>query len=81
MTNPIYLTLQEVEAITGKHRYRAQVRALGRMGIQCRVRPDGRPIVSRMAFENIMGGTVSTPQQAEPDFGALHGTSSASVRK
>ena len=81
MTSLIYLTAKEVEGITGKHRYRAQVRALGRMGIQCWVRPDGRPIVSRMAFENIMGGTVSTPQQAEPDFGALHGTSSASVRK
>ncbi len=73
MTSPIYLTPQEVEDITGKHRYRAQVRALGRMGIQCWVRPDGRPIVSRTAFENIMGSTVSTPQQAEPDFEALHG--------
>ncbi len=71
MTNLIYLTAKEVEGITGKRRHRAQVRALGRMGIQCRVRPDGRPIVSRTAFENC---TVSTPQQAEPDFGALHGT-------
>ncbi len=73
MTSPIYLTPQEVEDITGKHRYRAQVRALGRMGIQCRVRPDGRPIVSRMAFEKIMDGAVSTPEQVEPDFGTLHG--------
>ncbi len=73
MTNPIYLTPQEVKDITGKHRYRAQVRALGRMGIQCRVRPDGRPIVSRMAFEKIMDGAVSTPEQVEPDFGTLHG--------
>ncbi len=74
MTNLIYLTAKEVEGITGKRRHRAQVRALGRMGIQCRVRPDGRPIVSRMAFESIMGGTLSTPQQADPDFGALNGT-------
>ncbi len=74
MAGPIYLIDKEIEGITGKRRYRAQVRTLARMGIQCRVRPDGRPIVSRMAFENIMDSTVSTPQQAEPDFGALHGT-------
>ena len=71
MANPIYLTLQEVEDITGKHRYRAQVRALGRMGIHCRVRPDGRPIVSRAVFEQAMG--ANTEPQAEPDFGALYG--------
>ena len=74
MTSPIYLTPQEVEDITGKRRYRAQVRALGRMGIQCRVRPDGQPIVSRMAFENTLGSTTHIAQQAEPDFGALNGT-------
>ncbi len=73
MAGPIYLTDKEIEEITGKHRYRAQVRALGRMGIQCRVRPDGRPIVSRTAFEKIMDGAVSTPEQVEPDFGMLHG--------
>ncbi len=73
MVGPIYLTDKEIEEITGKRRYRAQVRALGRMGIQCRVRPDGRPIVSRMAFEKIMDGAVSTPEQTEPDFGVLHG--------
>ncbi len=71
MTNPIYLTLQDVEAITGKHRYRAQVRALAQMGIQCRVRPDGRPIVSRAVFEQVMG--TNTDLQAEPNFEALHG--------
>jgi hypothetical protein len=74
MTKPIYLTLQEIEDITGKHRYRAQVRALGRMGIHCCVRPDGRPIVSRLAFERAMGGSMNTARQVEPDFEALHGT-------
>ena len=71
MAGPINLTDKEVEDITGKHRYRAQVRALGRMGIQCRVRPDGRPIVSRAAFEQVTG--TNTELQAEPDFEALHG--------
>ncbi len=71
MAEPICLTDKEIEEITGKHRYRAQVRALGRMGLQCRVRPDGRPIVSRAAFEQVMG--TNTELQVEPDFEALHG--------
>jgi hypothetical protein len=74
MTTLIYLTPQEVEDITGKHRYRAQVRALGRMGIECRIRPDGRPIVSRLAFERTMNGSARITAQVEPDFEALHGT-------
>jgi Domain of unknown function (DUF4224) len=73
MTSPIYLTPQEVEDITGKHRYRAQVRALGQMGIHCWVRPDGRPIVSRLGFERTLNGTARTTAQIEPDFEALHG--------
>jgi hypothetical protein len=69
-----FLTEQEVVELTGKQRHRAQVRALARMGIQCRVRPDGRPIVSRLAFERAMGGSMNTARQVEPDFEALHGT-------
>ncbi len=72
MVGPIYLTDEEIEEITGKRRYRAQARALARMGIECRVRPDGRPIVSRAAFERAMGGT-NTSTQAEPDFSVLRG--------
>ncbi len=71
MTNAIYLTPQELEDITGKQRHRAQVRALGQMGIHCCVRPDGRPIVSRLVFEQAMG---SDTRETEPDFEALHGT-------
>ncbi len=70
MTCPIYLTQQEGENITGKHRYRAQARALARMGIECRIRPDGRPIVSRLAFERIMSGNAPKVD-IEPDFEAL----------
>ena len=70
----IYLTQQEVENITGKHRYRAQVRALGQMGIHCCVRPDGRPIVSRFVFEKAMGNDAAHPLEAEPNFEALDDT-------
>ncbi len=74
MADPIYLTQQEVENITGKHRYRAQARALAQMGIQCRVRPDGRPIVSRLVFENAMGDDAAHLIEAEPNFEALDDT-------
>lgn len=72
MTSPIYLTPREIADITGKQRYRAQARALARMGIEYRLRPDGRPIVSRLAFERTMD---NHPRRlgAEPNFGALHG--------
>ena len=74
MADPVYLTPQEVENITGKQRYRAQVHALAQMGIQCRVRPDGRPIVSRLAFESAMGNDAAHLIEAEPNFEALDDT-------
>ncbi len=74
MMSPIHLTPREVAEITGKQRYRAQARSLARMGVQFLVRPDGRPIVSRLAFENAMGNDATHLIEAEPNFGALDGT-------
>jgi hypothetical protein len=66
----LFLTEQEVAELTGKQRHRAQVRALARMRIECHVRPDGRPIVSRLVFAQTMGNGT---KEAEPDFEALNG--------
>ena len=71
MTRPIYLTSREVEDITGKQRYRAQARALARMGVHFLTRPDSRPIVSRLAFESAMGNDAAHLIEAEPNFEAL----------
>ncbi len=48
------LTNAEIIEITGKSRYRAQAMALARMGVPYLIRPDGRPIVSRIAFERVV---------------------------
>ena len=74
MASPIYLTPQEVADITGKQRYRAQVHALAGMGIHFLTRPDGRPIVSRLAFESAMGNDAAHLIEAEPNFEALNVT-------
>ncbi len=71
MTSPIYLTPREVADITGKQRYRAQARALARMGVHFLTRPDSRPIVSRLAFESAMGNDAAHLIEAEPNFEAL----------
>lgn len=71
----IYLSQSEVEGVTGKKRFSAQARALAKMGIECRVRPDGSPLVSRLAYERAMGGVSKRSKDKEPDFQALlHGT-------
>ena len=74
MTSPIYLTPREVADITGKQRYRAQARALARMGVHFLTRPDSRPIVSRLAFESAMGNDAAHLIEAEPNFEALDDT-------
>jgi hypothetical protein len=69
----LILSHQELCAVTGRSRYRAQSRALARMGISHRLRPDGFPIVSRTHFEAIMGSDTALPSPlaTEPNWGAL----------
>lgn len=69
----LILSYAEVSAITGRSRYRAQAKALTRLGISHRVRPDGFPIVSRTHFEEIMGVEFRTrPSSAtEPNWSAM----------
>lgn len=75
--NPVPIALilshEELCALTGLRRYRAQARALARMGIVFRVRPDGFPLVSRAHFEEIMGTELrARPSDiTEPDWNAL----------
>jgi hypothetical protein len=68
----LILSPTEVAGITGCSRYRAQSRALARMGISYRLRPDGFPVVSRTHFEEIMGVPASRRSTAtEPDWSAM----------
>lgn len=69
----LILSHKELCVLTGLRRYRAQARALARMDITFRLRPDGFPIVSRAHFEAIMGTESNIPPSAatEPDWSAL----------
>jgi hypothetical protein len=68
----ITLTAEEIKAITGKQRHRAQARALAMMGVSFRIRPDGFPLVARSHFEHVMGAEKSA-QGVSPNWSALDG--------
>lgn len=61
-------TTDDIAAITGRVRPAAQRRALDRVRIPYRVRPDGKPIVARATIER-GGGDVATV--VEPDWGRI----------
>lgn len=61
-----FLTDEEVEHLTGKHRWSAQVRALVSMGIRFERRPDGKPVVTRTAVHS----SNDSPAKAEPKWDA-----------
>jgi len=69
----LVLSHVELQAITGRNRYRAQARILARLGITYRLRPDGFPLVSRAHFEAIMGPDTPSPDRKaeEPNWSAL----------
>ena len=72
-TAPINLTAEELREITGKVKPSAQVRVLRTLGFTVKLRPDGRPLMSRAHFEALMGGLPSSTkaQEYEPDFSTL----------
>lgn len=59
------LTADQLEEITGKRRSRSQVDVLAALGIPYKVRPDGKVIVLRAAFEVALG-YASTPKRSTP---------------
>jgi hypothetical protein len=73
MNHPIYLTEEEICGITNRKQRTAQIRALIEMGIDCKTRPDGSPLVSRLAYERNMGGIdpKNIPEES-PDLSSLN---------
>lgn len=75
MNTNIVLTKDEIEALTGRHRKDAQVKALRYMGIEHRVRPDGTVAVLKAHIDQILGATSPSPRQrnirSEPNWAAL----------
>ena len=60
-----HLTDQEIDDIcAGLMQYHAMVRYLRGQGFEVKVKPNGRPLLSRANFEAVMAG--QTPQNAAP---------------
>ncbi|BAU58146.1 hypothetical protein HH1059_14410 [Halorhodospira halochloris] len=66
------LTDREIRQLTGRKRFAAQCRALGRMGLPHDRDPDGRPLVLREVVMERLGGE-KPPQEWEPDFSVIRG--------
>lgn len=73
MTQPLTLTPEELVEITGYVRPSAQARALRAIGIEHRIRPDGRLLVLRSHVECLLGGAPGAKVQsaAEPNWSAI----------
>lgn len=74
MNTNIVLTKDEIEALTGRHRKDAQVKALRYMGIEHRVRPDGSIAVLKAHIDLLLGGVVashSRQRSQSPNWAAL----------
>lgn len=70
----LFLSDDELQELTGYRQRAAQVRALRFMGIEHRVRPDGRPAVLRAHVQHAFSGPRSAnvvQDTQEPDWSAL----------
>lgn len=68
------LNADELAEVTGKVRASAQVRVLRALHIPVLVRPDGKPLVSRGTYDQIMGISerISNSRKYKPNLEALN---------
>lgn len=60
----VALTPEQLVEVTHKHRPTAQCRALNKMGITHRTRPDGTVLVHRAHYDNLLGGIANAKVHA-----------------
>lgn len=72
----MFLTQDEVQKLTGRVRYRAQLRWLAQQGFCAIPDADGKPLVLRAAVEDKMGlpPVVAANRKPGPNWEALNGT-------
>ena len=69
----MFLSSDELADLTGKTRSAAQIRALRSMGIEHRIRADGKPVVLREHVEQLLGAKkapVRKPKSGQPNWSA-----------
>ena len=73
----MFLNPEEIIDLTHKRNRTAQVKALRRMGIEHKVRPNGTVAISRSHIEKVFGGNASSAmilkKEIEPNWSALNG--------
>ena len=67
----MFLTTDQIEALTGRVKPSAQAKCLNRMGIPYRHRADGSLAVSRMAVERVLGGVSGSAAKVASDSDTL----------
>lgn len=71
MTGSMFLSADELVELTGRRQRASQEQALRAMGIEHKVRADGRVVVSRRHVEEQLGvGEVCAQREAMPDWSA-----------
>ena len=73
-TTSMFLTREELAALTARVQYSAQRKVLSMMGIEHRTRPDGSIVVLRTHVEQLFGGIATGRgiKNTEPNWGALN---------
>lgn len=67
----MFLTDDEIEALTGRKRKPAQARVLTFLGVEHKMRPDGSLVVLRSQVEKVLGDAVvntKAKKKTAPDF-------------
>lgn len=70
----MFLTTDEIQALTGKKFRSAQSEALRFMGIEHKLRPDGSIAVLKTHVEKVFGGIAPTKSERkiEPNWSAIN---------
>lgn len=69
----MFLTSEELRELTGRSQTRAQIAALNMMGIEHRLRPDGKVVVLKEHVARVLGGEQSKPKsRREPNWEAIN---------
>lgn len=73
MSDSLFLDRDEIAVLTGRQRSGCQARILKTMGVEHRMRPDGRVLVLRKHVEQIFGAPTQrrAPVEVEPDWSAI----------
>lgn len=80
----MFLTKEEIQALTNKKRLSSQIAILKSLGIVYKLRPDGSPVVLKAHVEQLLGVKVAAVEQKpertwEPDWDAFRAREQARV--